>query len=222
MDMVKASHSRCAWLGLMTVVVILLIPCCWLAAEWQDVRMDREAVAAIQKTGGYVEYGELNGPAWLRKVLGDDWFRHVTAVHCYSDADLECVKGFPQVQALVLQGTGITDTGLKHFKGLARLAVLYLNDTQITDAGLKCLEGLTQLLGVGLDGTKITDAGLEHLKGLAQLQTLSLGHTQITDAGLEHLKGLASLQRLSLKGTRVSDTGVKKLQSALPKCQIER
>ena len=65
------------------------------------------------------------GPAWLRKLLGDDLFVNVTKVD--------------------LRGSQVSDAGLKHLKGLTQLQELNLNDTKVSDAGLQHLKGLTQL-----------------------------------------------------------------------------
>ena len=65
----------------------------WLGIRAREVRQQKAAVEAIQKLGGAVRYDyeidrdELpvanptpNGPAWLRSLLGDDFFRSVYAV----------------------------------------------------------------------------------------------------------------------------------------------
>jgi hypothetical protein len=44
----------------------------------------------------------------------------------------------------------------------------------------------------------------------------------VTDAGLVHLKDRTSLQSLYLQGTSVTTAGVADLQSALPKCRIDK
>ena len=78
------------------------------------------------------------------------------------------------------------------------------------------------LVSVDLMDSKVTDAGLVHLKGLTKLQSLSLISTKVTDAGLVHLKGLTKLQSLNLSFSKVTDAGVKDLQTALPKCKIQK
>jgi len=78
------------------------------------------------------------------------------------------------------------------------------------------------LVSVDLSDTKVSDAGLVHLKGLTKLQSLSLISTKVTDAGLVHLKGLTKLQSLNLSFSKVTDAGVKDLQTALPKCKIQK
>jgi hypothetical protein len=196
--------------SLLVLVLVVAIPCSWMSVEMKGARKQREAVEAIRKSGGYVVYdyhvqkpgNSPPGPAWLRGLLGTDFFATALGVgSLFSPA---------------------TDAGLKHLKGLTQLRWLFLQETQATDADLEHVMGLTQLEALRLCGTQVTDAGLKHLEGLMQLQELDLQGTQVTDAGLEHLKGLTRLQDLDIQHTRVTDEGVKKLQQALPKCNIRR
>jgi hypothetical protein len=243
--------------SLLVLVVAAALPCSWLAVEMKKARKEWVIVRAIDKEGGNVDFGDEHlggvqppGPAWLRGLLGLDFFRHVTGVDfatdhvTVTDAGLEDFKRLPQLRFLQLDDTHVTDAGLEHLKGLNQLEVLRLNRTHVTDAGLENLKGLTKLGGLYLAGTKVTDAGLvnlkgltrlefldlfdaqvtdaglSHLAGLTQLQALGLGNTKVTDAGLETLKGLSQLRELHLEGTKVTDEGVKRLHQALPKCNI--
>jgi hypothetical protein len=225
MPIIDTSHSRRNWFRLIAVVVILLTPCCWLLVKMREAKVQYEAVQAIKKAGGSVIYQPSSEPEWLDRLLGDDLFANVfdaTFAVSATDIQSESLKGLPHLRSLHLSDTKITDAGLKQVKGLHQIRFLFLFGTKVTDHGLEELKGLTQLRMLDLSYTQVTDTGLEYLKGFAQLQSLSLPGTRTSDAGLEHLKGLTSLQMLRLRGTQVSDAGVKKLQSALPKCRIER
>ena len=81
------SKPRRRWFqySLRTLLVLMLLVCIgmgWLAVKMQRVRREREAVAAIERLGGWCVYGdpdsaeESRGRAWLRKLLGDDFFTH--------------------------------------------------------------------------------------------------------------------------------------------------
>jgi hypothetical protein len=242
-------------LCLLLLFVVVAVPCSWLATEMKAARKQREAVAAIEKAGGKVGYdyepdpylvpdAEPPGPAWLRKLLGNDLFVSVTvasiiARDAIGDAELEFLEGLPQlqelelgggmvsgaglgriaelpqIQRLVLAGTDVSDAGLQRLKGLTRLQSLDLESTNVSDAGLQYLEGMTRLQELELDETRVGDAGLEHLRGLTQLDSLDLTSTEVTDAGLEHLKGLTQLRNLTLRGTRVSDAGLEHLEGLI-------
>jgi Leucine-rich repeat (LRR) protein len=125
-----------------------------------------------------------------------------------ADADLGYLRRLPQLRALDLSYTEVTNEGLEHLTSLSRLEQLVLSHTGVTDPGLAHLKGLTQLQRLYLAGTRVTDAGLAHLEGLSRLQSLDISFTEVRDAGLTHLKGLAQLKALDLGGTRVADDGL--------------
>jgi hypothetical protein len=211
---------------LLAAVALLAVPCTWFAVRTQQAKRQREAAAAIRKLGGNVEWSNPSGPAWLRSLLGDDYFEHVEDVDLegtrVTDAGLETLKELNQLVTLALGNTKITDAALENLEGLNRLEALDLSATKVSDAGLERLKGMRKLQDLTLWGSQVTDAGLEHLKGLDQLQTLDLRFTEVTDAGLEHLQGLSQLRELRLYGTRVTDAGEKKLRQALPCCGVNR
>jgi hypothetical protein len=222
--MTDTLHYRRNWFAPLAASLILLIPCCWLVVKWNAVRIEREVAAAIEKGGGRVEYHDPHGPAWLRKFLGDGYFRHARIVYFgpeTSDADLERVVALPGLDSLVLDGTNVTDAGLEHLERLKQLRCLAVSRTNITDAGLRHLKRL-QIEKLCLGGTQITDVGLKELTGASGCYVLHLEFTQVTDAGLQSLATLPNLVRVSLDGTKVTDAGAKRLQSALPDCKIER
>ncbi len=148
--------------ALLVFVLLLSIGMSWLAVRRQRGRRQREALEAIWRAHGQVEYGdgeiplppwygrveygdaETPVPSWWQELLGDVFFRNVHAV--------------------------------------------YLGDTQITDAELDQLKWLRDLEGPDLPDTQVTDAGLEHLQGLTRLEWLHLFGTQVTDAGVNDLK----------------------------------
>jgi hypothetical protein len=248
---------------LLVLVLLASVGLSWFAVKMHQARRQREAVQAITKAGGAVAYyhevdenwkpiqgAEPPTPAWLRRLLGDDFFEDVVGVVALSsdfgDAELEHVGVLTELGYIYLLHSQVTDAGLKHLEGLANLEDLYLCSPQVTDAGLKCLDGLTGLKALNLyeaqvtdaglahlgrmatleylvlSRTQVSDAGLERLKGLTSLEYLALSRTQVTDAGLNHLNGLTKLKTLILQGTHVTEKGVKKLQKALPGCKIHR
>ena len=255
---VLALFSR--WQFQFTIRTLLVLPpvvavtCSWLAVEMQRAKRQQEAVVVIRKAAGDVRYDDQEcfkapppGPAWLRNLMGDDFFVDVTwaglgrdfddsgletfealprlvglfmADTKISDAGLVHSKGLTRLQQLHLQFTKIGDSGLTNVEGLSQLQVLVLLGTQVGDAGLQHLQGLRQLRGLNLAGTKVTDAGLKYLENLTQLQWLVLAETNVTDAGLEHLEELTKLETLDLGTTKVTETGVMRLRRTLPNCLV--
>ena len=197
--------------SLVVLVVAVAVPCCWLAMKMRQAERQRTAVEAIREAGGTVFYhyqhtetlgrvpnAEPPAPAWLRKLVGDDFFSNVSIVTL----------------------DGANDETLVHLRELTKLVWLDVADTQVTDEGLEHLRELTELEVLGLSDTQVTDLGLEHLTGLTRLTELGLADTQVTDAGLEHLRELTKLEYLGLSSTQVTSQGVEELRKALPNCQI--
>ena len=163
---------------LLTVVVAVLSS--WFTVRMREARRQRETVEAIHKLGaiGYdyqsdssmrpIPYANPPGPAWMRNLLGDDWFDSVSAV--------------------LIVGSQVTDIDLENLKGLNHLKYLTLHETTITDAGLENLTGLQQLQNLQISGSNITDAGLKQLERLKQLKAIYLIYTHVTDAGVAKLQ----------------------------------
>ncbi len=210
---------------LLVLVVVVALPCGWLAVEIQKAREQREAVAAIRKlksTDCYYEVKFVADPLllWmtLRDVPVEPGYRHPP------NWPWNLLRGdfFEDVNCVSFIGSNVTDIELKRLTGLPRLQVLLFGENRITDAGLEQLSGLGRLGGLYLTNTQITDHGLIHLQGLRQLRCLFLNGTWITDDGVPHLQSLTQLQVLCVANTKVTDAGVAKLQQSLPNCKITR
>ena len=169
------------------MVVVVAVPCSWLAVEMKKAREQKDAVAAIKKGGRSYEYHwrfDANGrdaiepqppvSEWLWLPLGIDFFSEVVRMGYMSSVD----------------ATQFADADVQHLKGLSQLRFLALSPSQITDAGLRKLTGLRRLETLILDQTRVTDSGLECLLNFPKLNSLSLCDTQITDAGLRSLANL--------------------------------
>jgi len=245
--------------SLLVLTVAVAIVCSWMTVEMRRARERRDLVDEIQKAGGHVLYdyvdngsGKLilkrSGPAWLRSLLGDDFFSHVTVMVFdntpITNAEMEHIRGFTRLESLSLNVTRVTDAGLEHIAGLTHIQFLQLGSTNVTDAGLQHLQALGKLCVLNLGNTHITDTGLWQLQGLGNLRLLSLKHTQVTNEGLKHLctlprlsfldltetkvtdggladlEKLTQLQELRLRGTDVTDAGIRRLQRALPNRRI--
>jgi hypothetical protein len=163
--------------------MLVAVVCSWIAVKMQRAGRQKEAVESIIQLGGIVYYDYQYDsrknltrnaiqpdPAWLRNMLGDDYFREVTLVSFYN------------------KKLNVTDADLENLKELNHIYMLQLDKTQITDAGLESLEGLLQLQELYLGNTQITDSGLKHLKGLKRLHRLYINNTQVTTAGVVDLK----------------------------------
>jgi Leucine Rich repeat len=140
---------------LLIFTLICAIPCAWLGRKIERKRQEREAVEALIKLGGRVEYddqpdhsAERNllgvdppGPRFLRTLVGENFFCEVEFVTLrnthVTDAGLEYVKGLTHLQTLELDGTTVSDAGIENLKDLTRLKELDLRFTKVTDLGVK-------------------------------------------------------------------------------------
>ncbi|MGA2063213.1 MAG: leucine-rich repeat domain-containing protein [Thermoguttaceae bacterium] len=246
-------HFQFSIRSLLVLTVAFAIPSSWLAVQMKWAKEQKEAVEAIRELGEGVRYDyqfnasgrirpgmEPAGPAWLRNLLGIDFFCNVTAISSreknVSNTELEHLKGLTQLQSLNFGDSQIADAGLEYLeglihlqdldlsvnkitgdglvylKGMSQLQTLKLNETEVTDARLIYLKGLTQIRMLDIRGNRITDNGLEHIRGLTQLQELWLADNQITDAGLAHLTAMTCLKWLDLSNTKITDAGLELLK----------
>ncbi len=212
------------WSVRVTVVAVLLIGGglgWWL----RSVRIQREAVEAVDRAGGYIRYDwavkdgeevfDNTGPPWpewMVSRMGTDCFSSVTMVQANSGADAKRVLGtlqhFSRLQCLLLEASNISDQDLACVEGKRSLLKLDLSGTGVGDEGLAHLKALSRLKELSLGGTKVTDAGMAHLQGLTNLETLNLAETGVGDDGLALVKNSIHLKKLDLRSTRVTDAGL--------------
>jgi len=213
---------------LLVLTVAVAIPCSWLAVEMKRAREQKQAVASLRKLGFNVGYdlrivrrgniivAQKDKPAWLLRLLGDDFvydIEHVFFKRHAKDAHLEQLAVFRRLKSVSLDNSHVTDSGLAYITGLTELHELSLRLTGITDSGLAELTGLPNLDNLQLDDTQLTDIGLAQIKNMAHLRVLSVNGTCVSDVGLAELAGLPNLQFLSLRKTLITDKGLKHLRT---------
>jgi hypothetical protein len=140
------------------------------------------------------------GPAWLRNLLGIDYLDHVTAAY--------------------FDGYSFADADLEHLKGLPDLDYLRIVSSNVTDAGLVNLKYLHQLKNLELTSEKVTDAGLVHLHPLGALTELTLD-CSITDAGMANLMPLKKLTKLYSRGFTVDSNSWRAVNALRGPTKIE-
>jgi Leucine-rich repeat (LRR) protein len=162
-----------------------------------------------------------HAPRWLRRLIGDEYFRDVVSVSLAGDSQgnrddvLAALDGFSRLKVLRLGSRQATDEVLEHIKGLAHLEELYVDQpSEVTDAGVAHLERLTKLKDLYISRSQMTDVGLSHLKGLTRLERLAIQCNSISDRGLAHLQGLEKLQELylGLSNREITDEGLADLE----------
>jgi hypothetical protein len=146
------------------LIVLVLVVGAGLGRIVRQAHIQRDAVAAILKTGGTIFYdweqrdgkvipgGKLWAPTWLVDLIGVDYFGHPTVAEIRwrwmgTDAALAQVGRLTQLQVLNVSSPSLSDAGLARLKGLTKLSILDLAGTQVTDAGVnelqRALPGLT-------------------------------------------------------------------------------
>ena len=160
------------------------------------------------------------GPAWLRKLLGDEYFREVFQVSIGDAGGVQYA-----VNANISESDFAQLTNLRELRNvfLGHLKIVTVGSglkRPLKDADLAVLENLCELREVSLRATDITDTGLTHLRNLSNLEILYLESPDISDAGLQNLEGLAKLKHLVVTRTKVSHEGISELQKSLPNCKI--
>lgn len=216
--------------------IILTILCIWLAIRSTRARNQEQAVRDVLAHGGHLRFdyqedatGAVNdkaqpqAPEWLRRALGEEYFREVVTVGLATghftqqpkatDADLAIFQALGDVTTVELGGNpGITDAGLIHLAGLEKLRTLYLYRTEVKGPGLQHLP--RNLEGLSLQFAPAVDEGLIHLKSLPKLRWLNLSNTKIADDGLRHLSAVPSLEELYLQNTDITDQGLEHLKGS--------
>jgi hypothetical protein len=215
-------------LSVRTLIVVVFVIAGALGWLTHRARLQRQAIAAVLKAGGNIEYGDERHAGvslspgffswisarlrnWLIKNLGEEYGLTVVWVNLrdtdFNDADLARLAALDRIEYLDLGGTKVSDAWMASLERLTRLRGLDIRGTAVGDPGLAHLKGLVKLENL-IVGTGVTDAGLAHLKGLGQLEFLNLRETKVSDSGLVNLEGLDQLAILNFGNTGVGDAGL--------------
>lgn len=223
--------ARRHWLTLRVRTLLALVLVAGGALGWlvHRTRVQREAVAAIVRSGGKAYYdwevervpasggtriqrkrnARPRWPRWLVSALGHDYFSDVRLVYLAgpdSDAVMRSVGRLTRLEGLkTMPRASLTDAGMAHLRGLHELRSLELPGSRISRVGLEALRGKTRLERLDLRDIPLTDDDLVPLGGVVNLRGLSINSRSITNVGLAHLGGLTGLRRLFLAGAQIDD-----------------
>jgi hypothetical protein len=187
-----------------------------LAWKANQISEQRRIIATIKDIGGLVYYTHENpvlymkngkpddppGPAWIRRILGDDFFAEVEEVSlqpAWESTTNETV-------ALVAQ--------------LPTVRWVQINSSVVDDNGLKPLRTLTRLTSVDIKSPMVTDKGVEELSRIPTLSSLELGCPRITGASLPCIKRMTGLRRLTICGVNFSEAERKVWYREMPQVGI--
>ena len=232
-----------------TLLVLITLVGIWMGLRVNAARRQEQAVAAIQKLGGWVRYDfELDpqtdkripgAKSWVPKPVLDrtglDLFHDVVHINMVYNDDgkrldnrqvTDAVKfqlaAFPRLRELLLKESQATDECLAAAGSLSQLEKLYCWDAaELTDLGTSHLRRLTRLKHIHVSRSQITDESLRTFGAMWQLEELSLQENHFTDRGLSYLKKLKHLKSLwvDLGKSDISDSGLVHLEG-LPSLEV--
>lgn len=177
-------------------------------------------------------------PFGLDKLLGTDYFASVVRVTLNDRgvdddllAKLTCLSN---LKDLGLSRTAISDAGMQYVNQFRQLEILQLQGTSLTDRGLEQLADLHELKLLSIGGTYITDEGLEQVGNFPKLRVLKLDNTislqnmvhkrtrtsLFTNVGLQHLLPCKTLEQLYVGGTQIQPSDTAALEKAVPNLRI--
>ncbi len=218
----KRRRFRISLRGLMVLVLVLGGGLGWVVHQ---ARVQRDAVAVIERTRGRIGYnwqqrpdgefdpqGKPPAPKWLVDRLGPDYFGHVVWVILgkqAGDAEMAHVLRLHRLKIFVDNGSGVTDAQALRLGNMTHLETIDLHGPKhLTGATLAGMSRLSRLKVLRVGGIPLHDDDLAGIAGLTGLQILVLPSPTITDAGLIHLQGLVGLQTLFLSGNPITDSGL--------------
>jgi len=177
---------------MMIFILVLGVALAWLERR---AKVQREAVAAIQRSGGRVCYewerkdrflvpnGRPRWPKWLVDRVGVDYFGSVVSAELFEAG---------------------SDAEMVHIGRLRRLEELYLYASGASHTPI----------------SRLTDAGIAHIAGLGRLRFMTLSSNRVGNPGLTHLEGLTGLEELTITMTQATPDGVAALRRSLPKLRL--
>jgi Leucine-rich repeat (LRR) protein len=129
-----------------------------------------------------------------------------------SDADLDVLKQWPNLNRLVLKDTKLTDAGLPRVARAKGLRHLDLTNTKVAGTGFEAVGQLADLEVLILSGTAVAGEGFDHLGKLTKLKQIGLRRLpKLTGEGLDHLAKCPDLTTLDLSQTGLGDAGLAKV-----------
>ena len=226
---------------LFIAVLLISVPLSWFAYHYHRVEAQRGAIVRLRQylyenecssygiryayeyeiinEGGEqnVHLAEPPGPAFLRRMFGEDFFTSVASVEITggetnqpnaTPLDVSAFRAFPELKSLDLSNVKLKSSDLIALSELHEIQYLDLGGTAVQDKDLGFLANMHELRSLELQSTQISSAGLHSISGLTTMDSLDLSGTRIDDVALRYVGCLKQLKYLDLKGTRVSSTGL--------------
>lgn len=158
-----------------SLLIAMTVLCLLIGFKVKEMRDRRASVTAVDAVGGASKI-LIEGPEWLRKLIGDEKAFHnvgsVSLTPSRTDYDLipdfdnllrdiiPHLNNFSHFYKLNIASSPVTDKGLSHLADLTYLEKLNISDTEVSDSGLKILEKIETLQLLNIRNTKVTPNGV--------------------------------------------------------------
>jgi hypothetical protein len=165
---VVTPKRRWAQFSLGTMFIVVAQLCVWMAVKVNRAHALRRALDHVERLGGNVVFdhqlldgveldttAEPPGPAWLRQLLGDEYFVEVACLNLGATT-FNVLGGVMEIQP-----TNAGNGDLAVLDAMPNLVLLNLAATNVDHAVLNDVARPKRLKRLSLDGTRITDACLE-------------------------------------------------------------
>jgi hypothetical protein len=206
--------------SLRIVLVLLTGLCVWLGLVSSRARQQRLATEQLKKLNATVVYDtraeELAVPAWIRNLLGDDYFVTVVEVwlsdhqvgrksrplpSAHLDAAVAAMRWLPKLKAITFNSTWITDDNFLRLAPLAnRIESLYFNEYwgELTGHGIRHLAGWPHLKSLKFHARRLEMKSLTHLAALPALERLRWSGYELDERAFRAIAAYQSLRSLTL------------------------
>ena len=119
--------------------------------------------------GYYVSDEPSRLVGWVVPVLGKHCFARVTDIDVsyddrFSDADVNLLLAFPDLRAINLSGTAVTDDGLAKLTAVEQLTVLDVSNTDVSPKSLRVLAKCKHLKELDISYTCADEEVVDYLK----------------------------------------------------------
>jgi hypothetical protein len=219
----QAVRRRYIVLALLVIAAALVYVAVAIEAAIQEYR----AVVSLQKVGAKVVFdfqsmGKTRPPFvpdGLDSLAVDCLLGDVEGVAFYytsptNDLSVMPLSDLPNLQAVVLYGTGVTDLTAARLSRLSKLRSVNLNTTSVTKIGLQQMAACHQLVTLTLYGPTVRDETIHGIREWPALRHLQVIRAAITNAGLADVSTIPTLQSVDLWGAgNITDDGMLGLRS---------
>lgn len=161
------------------LLIAITVVCLLIGYKSQQLRSRRAAVAAIDAMGGATKI-TVEGPGWLRKLVGDEKaFYNVGSVLIRPDP--------PDYDSTRVDEQQLRDL-IPHINQFSKFRQLTFRRTQVSDEGLSQLKQLSRLEWLDLCGIKVEDSALEVVSAIPSLRQLDVRNTKVTSKGVARFR----------------------------------